>query len=96
VTQALTEVEMQSPDPAGLAEHWGRILEMPVATNARGEPLIKLPSAGFRFVRGQSEIMSGLTFRVANVAKVLDAARQRGLAVSGDSFDLCGVTFHLI
>ena len=26
VTQALTEVEMQSPDPQGLAEHWGKII----------------------------------------------------------------------
>ena len=26
VTQALTGVEMQSPDPLGLAEHWGRII----------------------------------------------------------------------
>ena len=26
VTLALTEVEMQSPDPQGLAEHWGKIL----------------------------------------------------------------------
>ena len=26
VTQALTGVEMQSPDPQGLAEHWGRII----------------------------------------------------------------------
>jgi hypothetical protein len=96
VTQALTEVEMQSPDPAALAEHWGRIIEMPVATGARGEPVIELPNASLRFVKGQSEIMSGLTFRVADAAGVLDAASQKGHAVSGDSFDLSGVTFRLI
>ena len=39
--------------------------------------------------------MSGLTFRVGDVAKVLDAAKARGHAVSGDSFELGGVTFHL-
>ena len=39
--------------------------------------------------------MSGLTFRVGDVAKVLDAAKARGFAASGDSFLLCGVTFRL-
>jgi len=56
---------------------------------------LKLPNASFRFVEGASEIMSGLTFRVADVAKVLDAARAKGHAVSGDSFLLGGVTFSL-
>jgi hypothetical protein len=95
VTQALTEVQMQGPDPEGLAEHWGRILEIPVTSAPGGGPALKLPNAGFRFVRGESEIMSGLTFRVANVATVRDAARARGHAVSGDSFELGGVTFGL-
>jgi hypothetical protein len=40
--------------------------------------------------------MSGLTFKVANVAKVCDAAKARGHAVSGDSFVLGGVMFHLV
>ena len=39
--------------------------------------------------------MSGLTFRVGDVAKVRDAAKARGYAVSGDSFQLGGVTFRL-
>ncbi|GAC1334985.1 MAG: hypothetical protein NVSMB20_09260 [Bradyrhizobium sp.] len=95
VTQALTDVEMQGPDPAGLARHWGRILELPVANAPGGEPELKLPNAGFRFVRGENEIMSGLTFRVGDVARVRDAASARGHAVSGDSFELGGVTFGL-
>src|SRR5215813_7333244 len=57
VTQALTEVEMQSPDPADLAAHWGRIIGITMSTNADGEPELRLPNARFRFVRGQSEIM---------------------------------------
>ena len=68
---------------------------MPSTQNAGGEPELKLPNCSFRFVKGASEIMSGLTFRVADVAKVRDAAKARGYAVSGDSFELGGVTFHL-
>jgi hypothetical protein len=95
VTQALVGVTMQSPDPAGLAAHWGRIIGIPASGTDKGETELKLPNAGFRFVEGDSEIMSGLTFKVSNVAKVLDAARARGHDVSGSSFSLGGVDFHL-
>ncbi|MBR0692071.1 hypothetical protein [Bradyrhizobium lablabi] len=90
-TLALTEVEMKSPDPLALAEHWGRIIGVP----AEGEAMLRLPNSVFRFVKGDSEIMSGLTFEVADKTKVLNAARARGCAVVGDEFFLCGVTFKL-
>jgi len=96
VTLALTEVEMQSPDPQGLAEHWGRILEVPAGRSDGGEAELRLPNGRFRFVTGKSEIMSGLTFRVADVAKVCDAARAKGYAVSDNSFLLGGVNFRLV
>jgi len=96
VTQALIRVEMQSPEPQGLAEHWDRIIGIPVSKSKAGEPELKLPNGSFQFVRGESEIMSGLTFRVAKIAKVLDAAKAKGCAVSGDSFALSGVTFRLV
>ena len=94
VTLALTEVEMQSPDPQGLAEHWGKIIGLAVSKSASGEPELKLPNASFRFVKGASDLMSGLTFKVADIAKVRDAAKAKGCKVSGDTFDLCGVTFR--
>ena len=95
-TQALTGVEMQSPEPEVLAQHWGRILGLPVSKGAGGDVQLTLPNATFRFVRGKADIMSRLTFRVADVAKVRDAARAKGLAVSGDCFFLGGVDFHLV
>jgi hypothetical protein len=95
VTQALTGVEMQSPDPAGLAEHWGGILGIAVSKDAGGAPQLKLPNCAFSFIKGDSEIMTGLTFKASDVAQVLGAARARGHAVSGNSFDLGGVTFQL-
>ncbi|TWC01332.1 hypothetical protein FBZ93_104611 [Bradyrhizobium macuxiense] len=89
-TLALTEVEMQSPEPEALAAHWGKI----VGAAADGTT-VKLPNSIFRFVKGSSEIMSGLTFKVSDKARVLDAARARGCVVAGDQFLLCGVTFKL-
>jgi hypothetical protein len=96
VTLALTEVEMQSPDPQGLAAHWGKILGIAAGKGADGRVELKLPNARFRFVNGASDLMSGLTFKVADIAKVRDAAKAKGCTVSGDSFDLCGVTFKLV
>jgi len=95
VTQALTGVELQSADPQGLAEHWGRIIGVAVSKNDNGAPELKLPNASFRFVKGDSEIMSGLTFKVVEVGKVRDAARNKGLDVASDEFLLGGVMFRL-
>ena len=96
VTQTLVGVEMESPEPQVLAEHWGKIIGIAVSRNAAGEPELKLPNASFRFVKGASNIMSGLAFRVGDIAKVRDAAKAKGHAVSGDSFLLGAVTFRLV
>ena len=95
VTQALIGVEMQSPEPHDLAEHWGRIIGVTVGTNDDDAPELKLPNARFCFIKGESEIMSGLSFKVADIAKVRDTAQARGHAVSGNEFLLGGVKFRL-
>ncbi len=96
VTQALVGVEMESPEPEVLAEHWGKIIGIAVSKGKAGEPELKLPNCSFRFVKGADDIMSGLTFRVSDIAKVRDAAKAKGHAVSGDTFVLGGVTFRLV
>jgi hypothetical protein len=96
VTQALIGVEMESPEPQALAEHWGRIIGIAVSKGAAGDPELVLPNCSFRFVKGLSEIMSGLTFRVGDIASVRHAAKAKGQPMSGDSFLLGGVTFHLV
>ncbi len=96
MTLALTEVEMQSPQPQELAAHWGGILQIPVSRAEGGERELRLPNCRFRFVSGAGEIMSALTFRVADVPKVREAARGKGYAVSGNEFLLGGVVFRLV
>jgi hypothetical protein len=96
VTQALVGVEMLGPEPAALAEHWGKIIGVAAGRNQAGEAEVKLPNCSFRFIKGDSEIMSGLTFRVADAAKVRDVAKARGYKMSGDTFDIGGVTFRLV
>jgi hypothetical protein len=91
----MSGVEMQSPDPADLAEHWGRIIGVVVSKGADGTPELKLPNATLRFAKGAADIMSGLDFRVGNVARVLDAAKARGYGVEGNAFAIGGVNFRL-
>jgi hypothetical protein len=95
VTQALIGVEMQSPDPQGLAEHWGKIIGVAAGKDSSGDAELKLPDCSFSFVRGAHDMMAALTFKVTNVAKVLNAAKARGHAVSNNEFLLGGVNFRL-
>jgi hypothetical protein len=96
VTLALRGVEMQSPDPAALAEHWGRIIGLGMTKGADGVAELKLPNATFRFVKGADEIMNALNFRVSDVAQVCEAAKARGYSVSGNEFFIGGVNFCLV
>jgi hypothetical protein len=96
VTLALIGVEMQSPDPPGLAEQWGRIIGVAVSRTDQGEAQLRLPNCSFRFVKGENEIMRALEFRVRDIASVRDAARSRGYAVAGNEFLLGGVSFKLV
>lgn len=94
VTEALTGVEMESPDPQELAQHWSRIVGVPVF-HEDGDPVLALPNCTFRFVKGASDAMSGLTFRVKDPARVGAAAQARGHAVTANAFVLAGVRFQL-
>jgi hypothetical protein len=85
---------MESPEPEVLAAHWGGIIGVAAGRDQSGAPELKLPNCSFRFVKGASDQMSGLTFRVSDPAKMREAARARGCRLSGDGFDLGGVTFR--
>lgn len=95
VTRALVAVEMQSADPQDLARHWGRIIGIPPRDNPNGDAGIELANCTFRFVKGTGDAMTGLTFHVADIAAVREAATAKGYAVTDDSFRFGGVDFRL-
>ena len=95
VTRALIGVDMASPAPAELAAHWGRILDLPV-TIVDGAPQIALGEATFRFVKGETDAMTALTFRVGDIAAILSAANARGYATADHGFHIGGVDFRLV
>ncbi|ETR78158.1 hypothetical protein X566_11180 [Afipia sp. P52-10] len=95
-TQALVGIEVESPDPDNLADHWAKIIEVPVARTAGGEPALTFVNCTIRFVKGPAEVLGGLVFKVRDIAKVCDAAAARGYKVDGHSFHMCGVNFRLV
>jgi hypothetical protein len=94
LTGALTAVEMQSPDPDELAGHWSRIIGVASGPLADGGTGIALPNCTLRFTRGDSDAMTGLTFRVTDVAALRKSATARGYAVTDDAFRIAGVDFR--
>jgi hypothetical protein len=96
VTRALLEVELQSPDHYDLAQHWSNLIGVPLTSARNGDPQIAFPNGCLRFVKGACEAMTGLTFRVNDVAQVLGRARARGRPCADHSFLLGGVTMRVV
>jgi hypothetical protein len=67
VVTGIAAAELQSPNPAALAERWSTILERPVH-NADGVPTISLDNADLRFVEatdGRGEGLGGIDLAAA-------------------------------
>lgn len=97
VTVDYAAVELQGPDPVGLAELWGKVAGLPVSRD--GAVLhMALNNVVVRFVEatdGRGYGLGGLDLKVANRAHILAAAKVRGAYVSDDEVHVCGVRFKL-
>ncbi|MCE2485870.1 MAG: VOC family protein [Desulfurellaceae bacterium] len=92
-------VELQSPDPQSLAERWSSIAELPLRQDAQGRTEMSLDNVGVRFVEmgdDRGEGLAGLDLRVADRARLLRLARERGCRVSDEQVVVCGVRFNLV
>lgn len=89
-------IEVESPDPADLAGHWGRIADRPVLADTDGRPALRFEQGAVSFVAaptGTPERLSAVHVEVADPRAVLAAAVARGCTLEGDGFLLCGVRF---
>ncbi len=97
VTVDYVGVELQSNDPVGLAELWGKVANLPVQRN--GDELnMALNNANIRFVEaldGRGAGLSGLDILVADRKHILDAAEARGCYVDDHRVDICGTRWYL-
>ena len=98
VTVDYAAVELQGPDPVGLAELWGRVAGLPVQRD--GSVLhMALNNVDIRFVEasdGRGYGLGGLDLKVANRDHILAQAKARGAYVADDEVHVCGVRFRLL
>lgn len=97
LVSAITVAELQSDDPAGLAAHWAAVAGVAVQ-DRDGVPHVPFANADLRFVQavdGRGPGLGALDVTAHDPDRILAAAQQRGLAVSGHQVTICGTRFNL-
>jgi len=83
-------IDVQSPDPLGLAVHWARLIDVPLAQGAGGEAVLCFELGSVRFVPTSTagpERIEALHVEVDDAARTLAAARSRGCPLEGGGAD---------
>ena len=93
-TLSLLGILLESPDPAGLAAHWSRILDSALITDARG-PVLQIEQAQIGFVAGAADALGTVVLAVTDAAATLQRAVDRGHRIEGAGFHLAGVYFQV-
>jgi hypothetical protein len=99
VVEAIKGAELQSDDPARLAERWSAIAGIGLQKNASGLLEMPLNNAVIRFVQatdGRGEGLGGIDIKAADKVRLLKAADERGLKVSEAQVMICGLRFNLV
>lgn len=86
-------VDVASPEPAALAAHWARIIDVPMTDDGAGAPALRFDLGAVRFVPAAdgTERLCTLHLQVADPGAVLAAAAAAGCARHGPGFELAGV-----
>jgi len=96
VTRRLSEIIIESPDPAGIGRHWSAILETPFTPAGEGGR-IAVDMTAIRFAKRSDprETLRTLVIEVADKAGIEKRAAQRGYPVADAGVEFCGVRFEL-
>lgn len=99
IVEAIVAAEIQTGDPAGLAERWSEVFEIPVAEDADGNPCLKYENAELRFVPirdGRGEGLAGLDIQVNDKEKARANAKAAGCLAGDDLVMICGMRLRLV
>lgn len=86
----LIGMDLQTPDPVGMAKRWGDILDLPVETED-GAPLIRLEDGPLRFAPGETERIGAVRLNLPDPERTLARARDFDLAMSGETITFSGL-----
>lgn len=93
-TRKIVAIDVETPNPAELAAHWGKIIQVLVKGDKDGAPVLRFAEADIRFVQvadSAPECIGAMTFACADPAGVLQRANARGYAPHDGAFHLSGV-----
>ena len=95
VTRAITGAELESPDPARLAERWSRVAGIDAEDDADGRPVIRFPRGGrLVFVLGEGGVgMVGVEVRVEDRAAFAERAEAHGVLGADGAATIAGTRF---
>lgn len=99
VVTGIAAAEVQAEDPEEVASRWSAIAEIPLERDSSGNPVMPLENAGVRFVEakdGRGEGLAGLDLKVADKARLLEAAKRRGVYRGEDLVEICGMRLRLV
>jgi Glyoxalase-like domain len=97
--RAITGVRLEAADPEAVAARWAQVLDRPPIRVAAERFEIALAPGTLRFGAspgGEAPHVAGYELAVADRARVLDAARARGLVVSDDTVTIAGTRLALV
>lgn len=97
--RTVSGVELAAGDPEALAARWAQVLDRPATRTSAGHYAIALDPGVVRFSPSASDPtphVVGYEVAVADPARVLDAARARGLDVAGDAVTVAGTRLALV
>jgi len=95
----IAAAEIQADDPAAVAARWAEIAQLELGADATGNPALTLDNATVRFVPctdGRPEGLGGLDLITADKPAILTAASDRGIMISDDQLQLCGMRLNLL
>ena len=98
VISEIVAAEVQGEDPVTLAERWSEIVQIDLVVD-RGVPTLPLQNASIRFVAcedGRPEGLGGIDVRATDADRAVANARGRGLTVTEDVVNVCGLRFKLV
>ncbi len=98
VVDAISAVEIQSPDPQRVADRWSEIAEIPLGKDDQGRLAMQLENSTARFVEcadGRPEGLGGLDLHAVDAKRALEAAEARGLRAGDDLVMICGTRLRL-
>jgi hypothetical protein len=96
---AIAAVELAAGDPEALAARWAQVLDRRATRTGAAGYAIALDQGSVRFVPDTNDPaphVVGYDVTVADRARVLEAARARGLPVDADAVTIAGTRLALV